>query len=164
MSNPTLTIGDGYQSLKPGTKFSVVLVDPDQNFNSGSRDDLDAFRDSSILPTLKIGNPITLENAFDVDFFTFSVDSLTSGDSANSSVPDSNSARLIIDTSTVSNGNFEKISLNLGISASELQSLLIDTSLSSSNGTNWLNYDLRSFANDLEISDFTDTSTKPAST
>ena len=158
LTNPTLTIGNGNQSLKPGTKFSIVLVDPDQNFNSGSRDDLDAFRNSSILPTLKIGNPITLENAFDVDFFTLSTDSLTSGDSANSSTPDPNSARLIIDTSTVSNGNFEKISLNLGISASELQSLFIDTSLSNSDGTNWLNYDLRSFANDLDISDFTDTS------
>jgi len=156
--NPTLTIGDGYQSLKPGTKFPIVLVDPDQNFNSGSQDDLDAFRDSSILPTLKIGNPITLENAFDVDFFTLSTNLLNTGDSADSSVPDSNSARLIIDTSTVSNGNFEKISLNLGISASELQSLFINTSLSNSDGTNWLNYDLRSFANDLEISDFTHTS------
>jgi len=157
LGNPTLTIGDGYQSLKPGTKFSIVLVDPDQNFNSGSRDDLDAFSDSSLLPTLKLGDPITLENAFDVDFFTFSTDSLTSGDSANSSTPDPNSARLIIDTSSVTNDNFEKISLNLGISASELQSLFINTSLSNSDGTNWLNYDLRSFANDLEISDFSDT-------
>ena len=155
---PTLTIGDGLQSLKPGTKFPIILVDSDQNFNSGLRDNLDAFRDSSILPTLKIGNPITLENASDVDFFTLSADLLTSGKSANSSVPDKNSVRLIVDTSTVSNGNFEKISLNLGISASELQSLLIDNSLSSSDGTNWLNYDLRSFANDLDISDFTNTS------
>jgi len=158
LKNPTLTIGDGLKSLKPGTKYPIVLVDPDQNFNSGSRDDLDAFRDSSILPTLKIGNPITLENAFDVDFFTSSTDSLTSGDSANSSTPDPNSARLIIDTSPVTNGDFEKISLNLGISASELKSLFIDTTISNSHGTNWLNYDLRSFANDLEISDFTDTS------
>jgi len=95
--NPTLTIGDGYQSLKPGTKYPIVLVDPDQNFNSGARDDLDAFRDSSIIPTLRIGNPITLENAFDVDFFTFSTDDLlTTGDFANSSVPDQNSARLKI--------------------------------------------------------------------
>ena len=156
--NPTLTIGDGSQSLKPGTKFPIVLVDPDQNFNSGLRDNLDAFSASSILPTLKIGNPITLEKAFDVDFFTSSGDLLTTGDSANSSVSDPHSERLIIDTSTVSNGDFEKISLNLGISASELQSLFIDTSLSNSDGTNWLNYDLRSFANDLEISDFTDTS------
>jgi hypothetical protein len=156
--NPTLTIGDGYQSLKPGTEYAIVLVDPDQNFNSGSRDDLDAFRDSSILPTLKIGNPITLENAFDVDFFTLSTDSSPISTAPNSSVPDQNSARLIIDTSTVPDGNFEKISLNLGISASDLQSLFIDISLSNSDGTNWLNYDLRSFANDLEISDFTDTS------
>jgi len=65
---------------------------------------------------------------------------------------------LNIDTSTVTDDDFEKISLNLGISASDLQSLFIDTSLSNSDGTNWLNYDLRSFANDLEISDFTDTS------
>ena len=158
LSNPTLTIGDGNPSLKPGTKFSIVLVDPDQNFNSGSREHLDAFRDSSLLPTLKIGNPITLEDAFDVDFFTLSTDSLTSGNSANSSVPDPNSVRLIIDTSSVANSDFEKISLNLGISASELHSLFIDTSLSNSDGTNWLNYDLRSFANDLGISDFTDTS------
>ena len=157
LGNPTLTIGDGYQYFKPGIKYPVVLVDPDQNLNSGSREDLDAFRDSSILPTLKIGNPITLEKAFDVDFFTLSDDLLTSGNSVNSSVPDSHSARLSIDTSPIS-GDFEKISFNLGISASELQSLLIDTSLSNSDGTNWINYDLRSFANDLEISDFTDTS------
>ena len=156
--NPSLTIGDGSQSLKPGTKIPIVLVDPDQNFNSGLRDNLDAFSASSILPTLKIGNPITLEKAIDVGFFTSSTDSFSTGDSANSSVPDLNSERLIIDTSTVSNGDFEKISLNLGISATELQSLFIDTSLSNSDGTNWLNYDLRSFANDLEISDFTDTS------
>ena len=38
VDEPTLTIGSDLQSLKPGTKFPVVLVDPDQNFNSGSRD------------------------------------------------------------------------------------------------------------------------------
>jgi len=159
LNNPSLTIGDGNQSLKPGTEFSISLIDPDQNFNSGSQDDLDAFRTSSILPTLKIGNPITLENAFDVDFFTLAADDLLiDGERADSSVPDLNSARLIIDTSDIPDDTFEKISLNLGISASDLQSLFIDTSLSNSDGTNWLNYDLRSFANDLEISDFTDTS------
>ena len=157
--NPTLTINNS-QPLKPGTKYSVILVDPDQNLNSGSRDDLDVFRDSSIIPTLRIGNPITLENAFDVNFFTLSTTPLTSGDSANTSIPDKNSARLFIDTSTVTDGDFEKISLNLGISASKLRSILIDSSLSNSNGTNWLNYDLRSFANDFGISDFTDTSVK----
>ncbi len=157
--NPTITIGDGHQSLKPGTKYDVVLVDPDQNFNSGLRDDFDASRDYSIIPTLQIGTPITLVSASDVKFFTLSTDDLLSdGDSANSSVPDPNSARLFIDTSPVNDGDFEKISLNLGISASELQSLLIDTSIPNSDGTNWLHYDLRSLANDLEISDFADAS------
>ncbi|MFQ5496394.1 MAG: peptidase [Nitrosopumilus sp.] len=155
--NPSLTIGGGSESLKPGTKYSVILVDPDQNINSGSRDDLDAFRDTSLIPTMRIGNPVTLEKSLDVEFFTLSDDLLTTGDSANSSVPDQNSARLFIDTSSVTNGGFEKISLNLGISASKLQSILIDSSIPNSNGTNWLNYDFRSFANDLDISDFSDT-------
>jgi hypothetical protein len=158
LETPTLTIGDGLQSLKPGTKIPIVLVDPDQNFNFGSRDDLDTFSSSHTIPTMRIGFPVTLERASDVKFFTSSTDSLATGDPANSSVPDLNSARLIIDTSIVPNGDFEKISLNLGISASELKSLFIDTSLSDSDGSNWLNYDLRSFTNDLGVSDFTDTS------
>jgi len=62
---PVLNVGDGSKSLRPGTEFSVVLIDNDQNINSGSRDHLDIFRDTAIIPTLEIGNPITLENAFD---------------------------------------------------------------------------------------------------
>ena len=155
--NPTLTIGTGVGSLKPGTEFLIVLVDPDQNINSGTLDSLDVFRDSSIVPTLMIGSPVTLENALDVDFFPLSTTSLTLGDSANSLVSDPNSARLHIDTSTVSNGSFEKISLNLGVTASDLDSLLIDSSISNSNGTNWLNYDFRSFTNDFGILDYSDT-------
>ncbi len=156
--NPSLRIGDGVQSLKSGTEFPVVLVDPDQNLNSDLRDDLDVFRDSAIIPTLRIGSPVTLEQSSDVELFLLSTGSLDAdGDSASSFVPDTNSARLIIDTSTVDLATFEKISINLGITASELYSLFIDTSLSNHDGTNWLNYDLRSFANDLGISDFTDT-------
>ena len=155
--NPTLTIDQGMESLKPGTKFPIVLVDPDQNINSGTRDSLDVFRDSSIIPTLRIGSPVTLENGFDVTFFPLSTTLLTLGDSAKSLVSDPNSARLNIDTSTVSIGSFEKISLNLGVTASDLESLLIDSSLSNSDGTNWLNYDLRSFTNDFGISDYSDT-------
>lgn len=158
VDEPTLTIGSDSQSLKPGTKFPVILVDPDQNFNFGSRDDLKVSSSSSLIPTMRIGAPITLEQASDVKFFTSSTDPLAGGDPANSSVPDPNSARLVIDTSIVPNGNFEKISLNLGISASELKSLLVDTSLPNSDGSNWLNYDLRSFSNDLGVFDFTDTS------
>ena len=155
--NPTLSVGSDSQSLSAGVEFPVTLTDPDQNINSGVRDDLDIFRESSIIPTLRIGEPITLEDTSDVDFFTLSTDLLTSGDSANSWVPDENSARLIIDTSTVTNGDFEKISMNLGISVSDFESLLIDSSLSNSDGTNWINYDLRSFENDLEVTDFSDT-------
>ena len=63
---PILTIGDGSQSLKPGTELPVVLIDPDMNINSGLRNELDVFAPSAIIPTLTIGNPITLEDAFDV--------------------------------------------------------------------------------------------------
>ncbi|MDH3278397.1 MAG: peptidase [Nitrosopumilus sp.] len=153
---PVLNIGDGSKSLRPGTEFSVVLIDNDQNINSGSRDHLDIFRETAIIPTLEIGNPITLENAFDFQFFTNSNDN--SGVISNSAVPDRKSDRLIIDTSNISNGKFEKISFNLGISASKLQSILIDSSKSNSLGTNWLNFDLQSFSKDYGINDFSDTS------
>jgi hypothetical protein len=156
VDDPTLTIGDGSQSLKPGTKIPVVLVDPDMNINSGSRNDLDVFIDSTIIPTMRIGDPITLGDTSDVRFFTTSMTAFP-GTLVNSKIPDSNSARLVIDTPSATNSLFEKISMNLGISASTLQSRLIDSSASNSDGTNWINYDLRSFSNDLGISDFSDT-------
>ena len=156
---PILTIGDGLTSLRPGTEFPIILSDKDQNINSGSEDDLDVFREGSILPTLELGSPITLENSFDVQFYSESTDNLlTAGKKANSSVPDKISDRLIIDTSNISNGQFEKISFNLGSSASRLQSVLIDSSESNSFGTNWLNFDFQSLAKDLGVNNFSDTS------
>jgi len=157
LENPSLTIGNGFQSLKPGTEFSVTLIDPDQNINSGSRDNLDVFRATSIIPSLTIGSPITLENSQDVQFHASSP-ILVGGDDSISDVPDSNSNRLIIDSSNVVNGSYEMISINLGISASDLYSSLLDVSESNTDGTNWINYDLRSFENDYGISDFSDTS------
>jgi hypothetical protein len=155
---PVISIGGG-SSLRAGTEFPIILTDPDQNVNSGARDDLDAFKENVILPTLELGNPITLENSSNVKFYSDSTDNLVlEGDSAISFVPDKNSDRLIIDTSSVPNGQFEKLSFNLGISASNLESALISTSNSNSFGTNWLNYDLRSLSNDLEINDFSDAS------
>lgn len=156
INEPILIVGES-KSLKPGTKFPISLLDPDQNINSGIKDDLDVFRDTSLIPTLEIGNPITLGSASDVQFHSSST-TLIGGDTSNSSIPDKNSARLFIYTSNVVISPFEQISLNLGISASDLQSVLIDSSLSNTNGTNWLNYDLRSFKNDFGITDFTDTS------
>ena len=157
LENPTLTIGTDFQSLKPGTEFPVILIDPDQNINSDARDHLDVFRTTAIIPSLTIGNPITLENAQDVQFHSSSP-ILVGGDDSNSSVPDSNSDRLIIDSANVVNGPYEMISMNLGISASTLSSALLDVSESNTDGTNWINYDFRSFENDYGISDFSDTS------
>ena len=157
LENPTLTIGSGFQSLKPGTEFPVTLVDPDQNINSGSRDHLDVFRATTIIPSLTIGNPVTFESAQDVQFHSSSP-VLVGGDDSNSSMPDSSSDRLMIDSSNVVNGSYEMISTNLGISASTLSSSLLDVSESNTDGTNWINYDLRSFENDYGISDFSDTS------
>ena len=154
LDGPVLAIGDGSQ-LTPGKEFPVILVDPDQNINSGSRDHLDVFRETALIPSITVGNPVTLENAQNVLFHT---SSLPTGDDANSSVPDSNSDRLHIDTSNVVDTSYEIISINLGISASTLASSLLDTSQSNTDGTNWINYDLRSLETDLEINDFSDTS------
>ena len=54
---PTLTIGDGSSSLQAGTEFPVILLMVIKIFNSGSRDDLDIFRETSLIPTLEIGSP-----------------------------------------------------------------------------------------------------------
>ena len=156
---PVLTIGTE-DSLRPGTEYPVLLTDPDQNLNTGARDDLDIFRDSAIIPTITIGNPITLEHAHSVEFHSLS-GTLSGGDDAKSSVPDSNSDILMIDTSDttkgVDDGQYAMISINLGISASSLTNSLLDSEESNDDGTNWINYDLRSFENDLEISDFSNT-------
>ncbi len=152
--DPILTIGND-DSLRPGTKYPVILIDPDQNLNTGARDDLDVFRATAIIPTITLGTPLTLENAQNVLFHTSSA-SFPVGDVANSSVPDSNSDRLIIDT--VTDGSYEIFSVNLGFSVSTIDSILLDVSKSDTYGTNWINYDLRSFENDLDVSDFSDTS------
>ena len=156
LSDPSLTIGSG-GSLRPGVEYPVVLEDPDQNLNTGANDDLDVFRETAIIPTITIGNPITFENAQNV-LFHLSSPTVTGGTTANSSVSDSNSDRLVIDPSTLNDPSFEMISVNLGVSASSLSSILLDVSESNTYGTNWINYDLRSFENDFDISDFSDTS------
>ena len=154
-NDPVLTIVNG-DTLRPGIKYSVILTDPDQNLNAAARDHLDVFRDTAIIPTITIGNPVTFDNAQDAKFHTL-FPPLTGDDDAISSVPDSNSARLVIDTSTVTNSSFEVFSVNLGVSASTLSSILLDVSKPNTAGTNWINYDFRSFENDFGISDFSDT-------
>ncbi|MDH3311600.1 MAG: peptidase [Nitrosopumilus sp.] len=155
-NKPALIIRNG-NDLRPGTEYPVILIDPDQNLNTGANDDLDVFRETAIIPTITIGNPITMENARDVKFHLASP-TLTGGTDTSSSVPDSDSDRLIIDTTTLGIASYDMFSVNLGISASSFASTLLDSSKSSISGTNWINYDLRSFEKDLGVSDFSDTS------
>ena len=124
LQEPDLKIGGTSTTLNPGNDIPIILVDPDQNINTGSEDDLDVFRDTSLIPTLKIGNPITLKDSSNVKFYSTSLDPLSGGTGVVSSTPDDKSERLFVDGSSVTLSSFEKISLNLGVSASKLQSAL----------------------------------------
>ena len=157
----TASISIGMQSgqFNPGQKATITLSDNDQNLNPGADEDLDVFRSSATIPTLQIGNPVTLQGALNVKFYVNSVAPLGGGTPVLSNVPDTKSDRLIIDTTTPT-GSFEKIALNLGITASTLQNLFINVSPPNSDGTNWINYDLRSFEQQLGITSFSDTSMK----
>jgi hypothetical protein len=153
----TATISLGVTPVLSGQRIPLTVVDSDQNTNPASKDKLDVFRSSALIPSLTIGSPATLENAGSVKFYASSTDSLSAGTPITSTVPDRNSDRLVMDTRSVAPLSFEKISLNLGISADDLKTLLIDTSNTSNSGTNWINYDLRSIQNQLGITDFSDT-------
>jgi hypothetical protein len=154
---PTLSLVAPNGQFNPGQKATITLTDSNQNLNGAIIEQLDDFRSSAILPTLKLGNPITMNSASDVKFYPSST-GFVGGISVPSNIPDSNSARLIIDTTSTSNGPFKKITLNLGITEQTLKNLFIDMSKPNSNGTNWINYDLRSFQLQLGINSFSDTS------
>jgi len=134
-----------------GAGIAVTVSDPDQNLNSGARDDLDLFRSTATIPAVRIGDPITLDSASGVTFYHSS--DLSGGTPVPSSVPDANSARMLIDTTSVPDGDFEAVSIDLGVPASRLAGLLIGDG-----GTNWLNYDLRSLSRQLDLDDLSDTS------
>ncbi len=150
-SDASLAVGTSQSQFGPGQRETITLVDNNQNINSNLIDQLNIFKTSSKIPTLKIGNPITLSSSSDVQFYNSS-----SSISVPSAVFDTNSLRLILDTRSQSMPNFQKITLNLGISAQSLKNLLIDTSQPNSKGTNWVNYDLRSFQQ-LGINSFSGT-------
>lgn len=150
----------GTSQVLPGQKVPVMVTDPDQNINGGSRDRLEIFRSTALIPSLTIGNPATLGSAGSVKIYALSTDALAGGTSVTSSVPDTNSDRLVLDTrpsTGLANQSFEKISVNLGLSATQLKSILIDTAISGNSGTNWINYDLRSLERQLGITDYSDT-------
>ncbi|MDE1770621.1 MAG: peptidase [Thaumarchaeota archaeon] len=155
-----LTVGTGQtpsntnpSQFGPGQSQTITLIDNTQNLNSNLIEQLDDFRSSAKIPTLKIGNPITLSSSSNVKFYNSS-----SSISVPSTVFDSNSLRLIIDTRSQSISNFQKITMNLGVNTQSLKDLLIDTNKTNSKGTNWINYDLRSFQQQLGITSFSSTS------
>ena len=146
-----ITTGD----LKPGTKARVVLFDPDQNINTSSRDDLLVPRDSAVIPTIKTGSPLTLEDAGDLRLYESRSDPAVRGNAIPSSVPDPFSARLYMDTPDAANQAFEKMSVSLGFSAGSLSDLLAVSK--DGPGSSWINVDLRSLEQ-LGINDFSGTS------
>ncbi len=153
-STASLSLDTQGSRFNPGQKATITLTDNDQNLNQGTREHLDVFRSSAIIPTLQIGTPVTLEQASSVTFYPQS-DSFNGGISFSATVPDKNSKRLVVAATTSPDMTFEQITLDLGITASTLQSLFIDVPTQS--GTNWINYDLRSFEQQLGITSFSDT-------
>ena len=145
-----VTLSDS-STWSAGTEIPISITDFDQNLNTGSRDSLDLYTSSDILPTIVINNPVTLEFSSDVMFYEFSTIDVLSSDGifVPSTIFDKNSVRLLLETESIQNTNFEKISINLGIPATRLHQILIDNS--DNIGTNWLNYDLRSFGRQLEL-------------
>ncbi|MGQ0376393.1 MAG: peptidase [Nitrososphaerota archaeon] len=148
-------------TLIPGKKFVITLVDPDQNLSSMKKDDFHVYNSTTIIPSIQVGSPVTLEKTSEVKFFLESGTDLTTAGISSISfrVNDTNSDILLIDTRSTSTTNFEKISINLGITADMLKDMLIDDNEANTDGTNWINYDFRSFQNQLELeqSDFSDT-------
>jgi len=157
-STASISLNPQGSQFNAGQQAQVTLVDNDQNVNSGSRDILNVFRSTAIIPSLQIGEPLTLEKTSSLKFYTVSTDPLNGGFLVDFSVPDKNSDRLIVNTAPIGINAFEVISLNMGITAGELKSLFIDDSLQNNFGTSWLNFDLKSFEQQLGISSFSDTS------
>lgn len=151
---PELSIG-GAGQLLPGAEYGITLWDPDQNTNSASGEDLDLFRPAARLPTLRIGDPVTLEHSVGADFFSSSADAARAG-TIPVSAPDGSSARLFLDASGIRPGGLERISVDLGAGARDFSSALVDPSDGGTRGTNWLNYDLRSLAGGLGVRDLAD--------
>jgi hypothetical protein len=156
-STASISITPQGSQFMAGQRAQVTVLDNDQNVNSGSRDILNVFRSTAIIPSLQLGEPVTLEKTSSLRF-TNSSEPLTGGFLVDFSVPDKNSDRLIINTSSLGIKTFEVLSLNMGIATSTLQSLFIDENMPNNLGTNWLNFDLKSLEQQLEISSFSDTS------
>lgn len=138
-STATLSIGITTAQFNPGQKATITLVDDDQNFNPGADEDLDVFRNTAIIPTLQIGNPITLANGItnvDLDGTGF--------DSPNVVEQFSDRAMLVLDGSaSITNGDV--FTITFGTMADLFNAAPINNP--SFKGFALLNYDVRSLGN-----------------
>ena len=152
-STASISMTSKGSQFNAGQQVPITVVDNDQNVNSGSRDILNVFRSTAIIPSLQLGDPVTLEKTSSLKFYTVSTDPLNGGFPVDFSVPDKNSDRLIVNTAPIGTNAFEVFSLNMGITAGELKSLFLQNNF----GTNWINFDLKSFQQQLGVSSFSDT-------
>jgi len=138
-STATLSIGLNSAQFNPGQKATVTLVDIDQNFNPGADEDLDVFRSTAIIPTLRIGNPTTLANGItDADLDGTGFDSLA--------VVQSFSDRAMLElegSASIANGDV--FSITFGTMTDFFKAAPINDP--DFKGFALLNYDVRSLAN-----------------
>ena len=151
---------------RSGVRIPIMLQDHDQNVRPNMRDDLDVFRDTAIIPSIRIGSPLTLSASSSVVFYPDD-GSFGGGGSSNGGggvqIPiqsfDRISARLHLDTKSAHfdpDTLYKMMAINMGFSTRQLSNLLIDSSKPSDTGTGWINLDLRSLA--FEINDISDAS------
>ncbi len=142
--SPVLSVdASGWRS---GLRIPVMLQDADQNTDPNRRDRLDVFRDGAIVPSIRIGSPLTLSPASSAAAYP---DSGSFEGAVHIPVrsPDPVSARLHLDLGLAAldrNVTYEMLAIDTGYTASRLYDALIDVSGESSIGTNWLNIDVRS--------------------
>ncbi|MCE2497615.1 MAG: peptidase [Nitrosopumilaceae archaeon] len=142
--SPVLSVdASGWRS---GLRIPVVLQDADQNTDPNRRDRLDVFRDGAIVPSIRIGSPLTLSPASSAAAYPDS-GSFEGAVPIPVRSPDPVSARLHLDLglAALDRGvTYEMIAIDTGYSASRLYDTLIDVSGESNIGTNWFNIDVRS--------------------
>ena len=142
--SPVLSVdASGWRS---GLRIPVVLQDADQNTDPNRRDRLDVFRDGAIVPSIRIGSPLTLSTASSAAAYPDS-GSFEGAVPIPVRSPDPVSARLHLDLGLAAldrDVTYEMLAIDTGYSASRLYDALIDVSGGSNIGTNWFNIDMRS--------------------
>ena len=132
---------------RSGTRIPVTLQDHDQNTNPNARDTLDVYNSNAIIPSIRIGEPLTLSGSSNVVFYPNS-GSFDDGVPISVNSFDPISSRLHLDITRSEqlsvNNSSEMVAIKMGFSATTLYSALIDTQTQSAFGTNWMNIDLRS--------------------